>query len=73
MFQSLLTNKTLWLALLALVQTLALNYFGVPKDVWGAINLILLTLIGALTVDNATKQVVGEIRAYRADLKASKK
>jgi hypothetical protein len=73
MFQSLLNNKALWLAVLALVQTLALNYFGVPQDVWQAINLILLTLIGALTIDGATKQVVAEIRAYRADLKASKK
>jgi len=72
MLKLLLTNKQFWLAVLALVQTLALNYLGVPQDVWQAINLILITLIAALTVDGATKQLVTEIRAYRADLKTRK-
>ena len=58
-------NKELLLAILALVQTLALNYFGVPQDIWSAINVILITLIGSFTVDRFSSRVVAELRAIR--------
>jgi len=58
-------NKELLLGLLALIQTLALNYFGVPQDIWSAINVILITLIGAFTVDRVGMRIVSEIRAAR--------
>ena len=58
-------NKELLLAIIALVQTLALNYFGVPQDIWQAINVILITLIGAFTVDKVGLRVVAEMRMAR--------
>ena len=58
-------NKELLLAILALVQTLALNYFGVPQDIWSAINVILISLIGAFTVERVGMGIVAEMRAAR--------
>ena len=58
-------NKELLLAIIALVQTLALNYFGVPQDIWQAINVILISLIGAFTVDRVGMRIVSEMRASR--------
>ena len=34
--KSLLYSRKFWLAVVALVQTLALNYFNVPQDIWMA-------------------------------------
>jgi len=58
-------NKELLLAIIALVQTLALNYFGVPQDIWSAINVILISLIGAFTVDRVSMRIVSEMKAAR--------
>jgi len=58
-------NKELLLAIIALVQTLCLNYFGVPQDIWSAINVILISLIGAFTVDRVGMRIVSEMRASR--------
>jgi len=58
-------NKELLLAIIALVQTLALNYFGVPQDIWQAINVILISLIGAFTVDRVGLRIVAEMRLAR--------
>jgi len=58
-------NKELLLAIIALVQTLALNYFGVPQDIWQAINVILISLIGAFTVDRVGMRIVSEMKAAR--------
>jgi hypothetical protein len=69
MIEFIKNNKELLLAIIALVQTLALNYFGVPQDIWTAINLILLTLIGAFTVDRVGMRIVAEMRAARKELK----
>ena len=67
--QALLTNKTLWLAVLALVQTIVLKYLGLPQDLWIAIDAILLVVIGSLTVESAAKAIVAELRASRLGLK----
>jgi hypothetical protein len=67
--QALLTNKTLWLAVLALVQTVSLKYLGLPQDLWIAIDAILLVVIGSLTVESAAKAIVAELRASRLGLK----
>jgi len=58
-------NKELLLAIIALVQTLALNYFGVPQDIWQAINVILISLIGAFTVDRVGIRIASEMRLNR--------
>jgi len=58
-------NKELLLAIVALLQTLACNYFGVPEDIWSAVNVILITLIGAFTVDRVGMRIVSEMRLNR--------
>jgi len=62
-------NKELLLAILALVQTLSLNYFGVPQDIWSAINVILISLIGAFTVDRVGMRIATELRLGRLSKK----
>jgi len=51
MFLTVIRSSEFWLAVLALVQTVLLNYLEVPADIWQAVNAILLVLIGALTAD----------------------
>ena len=57
MFHTLITSAEFWLAVLALFQTILLNYLGVPSDIWQGVNAILLVMIGALTVDRATTNI----------------
>jgi hypothetical protein len=59
---ALLKNRTFWLAVVALLQTLVLNYFKVPQDIWVAIDAILLVVIGSLTVEEAAKAVVSGLK-----------
>ena len=54
MFQTLITSPEFYLAILALFQTILLNYLGVPADIWQGVNAILLVIIGALTADRVT-------------------
>lgn len=56
---ALLKNKQFWTAVLALVQTLVLNYLGVPTEIWVSINAILVIVIAQFTVEdvvNAKKE-----------------
>lgn len=58
MFQTLIRSAEFWLAILALVQTVLLNYLGVPQDIWQAVNAILLVMIAALTADRVSNNFV---------------
>ena len=62
MFMSLIKSAEFWLAIVALLQTVLLNYFGVPQDIWQAINAILLVVIGALTADRVSTNLGHSIR-----------
>ena len=57
MFKTLIESAEFWLAIVALAQTILLNYLGVPSDIWQAVNAILLVMIGALTADRATMNI----------------
>lgn len=48
----LLKNKKFWTAVLALVQTLVLNYLGVPAEIWASIDAILVIVIAQFTIDD---------------------
>lgn len=48
---SLLKNRQFWLAVLALIQTLLLNYLGVPAEIWASIDAILVIVIANYTVE----------------------
>ena len=57
LWEKVLRNKSLWLAILALLQTLALNYWGIDKEVWLAIDGILVVLIGSLAVEEGARSI----------------
>ena len=56
MFSKLIRSEQFWLAVVDLVQIVLLSYLGVPAEIWGAINGILLVIIGALTVDDVVEK-----------------
>jgi hypothetical protein len=60
--QSLLKNKAFWLAVVALLQTILLNYLNVPNDIWISINAILMVLIAAFTIDDAARSVSNSMK-----------
>ncbi|GEM_PF-4831988 len=57
----LLKSKQFWVAVLALIQTLVLNYLNVPAEIWASIDAILVVVIGTFTVEQ-----VAMIRAQSA-------
>lgn len=69
MFLTLIRSAEFWLAILALVQTLVLNYLSVPADIWQAINAILLVMIGALTADRVTQSLGRTLRDTLVELR----
>lgn len=62
MFITVIRSAEFWLAVLALLQTVLLNYLGVPQDIWQAVNAILLVLIGALTADRVSTNFARAMR-----------
>lgn len=59
---SLLRNRSFWMAVLALAQTLVLKYAGVDSDVWMSINAILLVVIANFTIEDAAEKVLLGLR-----------
>lgn len=51
----LLTNRQFWVAVLALLQTVVLNYLNVPAEIWASIDAILVVVIGAYTVEQVAQ------------------
>ena len=58
--KSLLYSRKFWLAVVALVQTLALNYFNVPQDIWMAADGILVVLIVAIAGEDIALKLGGK-------------
>ena len=52
---ALLRNRQFWVAVLALLQTIVLNYLGVPAEIWAAVDAILVVVIGAYTVEQVAQ------------------
>jgi hypothetical protein len=46
-------SRKFWLAVLGVAQTLVLHYLDVPKEVWGAINALLITVITGIAIEDA--------------------
>lgn len=51
--KSLLTSRKFWLAVFAVVQTIVLHYFEIPKDIWVAIDALIVTVIVSIAVEDA--------------------
>ena len=73
MFNQLIRSAEFWLAVTALLQTILLNYLGVPQDIWQGVNAILLVLIGALTADRVSNNLVRGIRETMLEIRRMNK
>jgi hypothetical protein len=69
----LLKSRSFWLAVVAVVQTVVLYYFQVPQAIWLSINALIGVVIAALTVDDAARAIVTEIRARNEILRSQGK
>jgi len=58
-WKALLRSRKFWLALVALAQTLALNYFNVPQDIWLTIDGILAVLITTIAWEDVAAKKAG--------------
>ena len=52
---ALLRNRQFWVAVLALLQTVVLNYLNVPAEIWASIDAILVVVISAYTVEQVAQ------------------
>lgn len=54
----LLSSRKFWLAVLAALQTILLSSLpDFPPEIWQSINMVILVVIGALTIDDTTEHV----------------
>lgn len=56
-------NKSFWVALLAVIQTLVLKYLNVPSDVWMSIDGLLIVVVGIFTADDIGSKIVTGVRS----------
>ena len=57
MFLKIIKSEQFLIAVLDLIQILVLNYWvGLPPEIWGSINAILLVLIGAITAEQVVEK-----------------
>jgi hypothetical protein len=68
--QALLKNPKFWLAVVGVVQSIVLNYIpSIPQGIWISIDALIAVVIASLTVDDAARAIVAELRARRLGLK----
>lgn len=53
-FRGLLYSRKFWLAVVGVVQTLALAYLEVPPEVWTSINALLVVVIGSIAYEDGS-------------------
>ena len=56
---SLLKSRKFWLAVVGVVQIFALNYFGVPEDIWQAIAALIGVVIAGIAIEDAGEKSAG--------------
>lgn len=55
---TLLHSRKFWLSVIAVVQTIVFQFFtDFPAEVWEAINVVLLFLVGMIAVEDAAAKV----------------
>ena len=57
--KGLLQSRKFWLAVAAVVQSIALDLFGVPDAVWLAIDGVIAALLTAIGIEDAGKKAGG--------------
>ena len=64
--QSLLKNPKFWLAVVGVVQSIVLNFVpSIPQAIWISIDALIGVVIASLTVDDAARLIVAELRERR--------
>lgn len=54
MLESLLKSRKFWLSVIAVVQTILFQFVpNFPDEVWQAINVVLMFLVGMIAVEDA--------------------
>ena len=65
----LLKNKSFWMAVLAVVQTLVLHYLNIDAEIWASIDALLLVVISIFATEDIASKVVSGIRELRKEEK----
>lgn len=56
--KALLRSRKFWLAVIGIAQTILFQFFpNFPDEVWQAINVLLLALIGMIAVEDAAEKL----------------
>jgi xanthine/uracil/vitamin C permease (AzgA family) len=50
---SLLRSRKFWLAVVGIIQVLALDYLGVPENIWQSIAALIGVLIAGIALEDA--------------------
>ena len=58
----LLRSRKFWLAVFGIVQALVLHYLQVPDEIWKSIVALVMTLIGAIALEDAGSKFEGRCR-----------
>ncbi len=53
----LLKSRKFWLAVFAVAQTVILYYVNVPKEIWTAIDALVITVIVGITVEDSALKI----------------
>jgi len=60
---SLLHSRKFWLSVIAIIQTIVFHLIpNFPAEVWQAINVILLFLVGMIAVEDAAAKRAGTLK-----------
>lgn len=52
MLKNLFLSRKFLLALFAVVQTVVLHYAGMPPEIWAAVDIMIITLIGSIAYED---------------------
>jgi hypothetical protein len=66
--QTLIRSRKFWLSVIAVIQTVIFNLLPeFPDEVWQAVNVILLFLVGTIAVEDAAMKFGGVRSGYLHD------
>jgi hypothetical protein len=56
----LLKSRKFWLAVVGIIQIFALDYLGVPEDIWQAIAALIGVVIAGIAIEDAGEKSAGQ-------------
>ena len=55
--KSLLYSRKFWLAVFGVIQTVTMQYYDVPAEVWQSITALVMALIAGIAIEDAGRNV----------------